>query len=110
MAILAATLLAAWAYRRPFCRAICPLGAIFSLFNRVSLVRLHWDEDACRDCMWCVRECPQGLDPRREVSSHACIGCLRCVGCPFGAIKVTTALASCGSGNVPDAPSEGADV
>ncbi|MCD6361512.1 MAG: 4Fe-4S binding protein [Armatimonadetes bacterium] len=92
MAILAATIAAAIAYRRPFCHVACPLGAIFSLTNRVSLVRLSYDQDACNDCGWCVRVCPQGIDPRTQINSHACIGCLKCAGCPQDAIKVTTAL------------------
>ena len=33
--------------RRPFCRTVCPLGAIFSLFNKVSIFKLVFDQDKC---------------------------------------------------------------
>lgn len=86
LVILAVTLIAAYFVRRPFCGAICPLGAIYSLFHRVSAWRLDFDRDQCVDCLQCVRQCPQGLDPRRDLNSHACIGCLECRKCPYGAI------------------------
>ena len=92
LAILAGTAVAVVFYKRAFCHAVCPLGAIFSLVNRISLVRMHYDRDACTDCMWCVRQCPQGIDPRSQLGSHACVLCMRCAGCPFGAIGVSTAF------------------
>lgn len=85
-AILAATLVAMVFWRRPFCAVICPLGAIFSLFHRFSAWDIRYDEDKCVDCMWCVKACPQGLDPRRDLNSHKCIGCLECQKCPYDAI------------------------
>lgn len=85
-AILAATVLAMLAWRRPFCKAVCPLGAIFSLFVRHSAWALRYDASRCVHCMWCVRHCPQGIDPRCELGSHNCVGCLECSKCPYGAI------------------------
>jgi len=73
--------------RRPFCRTACALGAFFSLFQRYSLWRIDFDGDECVDCLWCVNACPAGIDPRTEVNSHACIGCLECTGCPSHAIQ-----------------------
>jgi len=87
MAILAATIAAAIVWRRPFCGAICPLGAIFSLMHRWSAWRIAYDRETCTDCLYCVQACPQGLDPRTEVNGHACVGCLECEKCPFGAIR-----------------------
>ena len=85
-AILAVTLVAMVLWRRPFCAVICPLGAIFSLMNRFSAWDIRWDESRCVHCMWCVRHCPQGIDPRAEVNGHKCVGCLECRKCPYGAI------------------------
>lgn len=36
--------------------------------------------------MYCIKVCPQGLDPRRDLNGHGCIGCLECQKCPFDAI------------------------
>lgn len=104
IAILAGVMLAAVFYRRPFCHVICPLGALFSLLNRVSLVRMRFEADKCTDCGWCVEHCPQGIDPRRDLSSHLCVGCLECAKCPFDAIHVTTALS--GASAALDEPEE----
>lgn len=86
LAILALTIAAAYVWRRPFCGAICPLGAFFSLFSRYSAWQLSFDDDKCVNCLLCVRNCPQGIDPRRDVNSPACIGCLECCNCPYDAI------------------------
>jgi len=86
MVILAATIAAAIIWRRPFCNVICPLGAIFSLAHRVSAWRIDYERAKCTNCLWCVNKCPQGIDPRRDVNGHGCIGCLECEKCPFGAI------------------------
>lgn len=86
MAILAATIVAAYLWRRPFCGAVCPLGAIFALTHRFSAWRIDYNPHKCIDCMYCVKVCPQGLDPRRDLNGHACIGCLECQKCPYQAI------------------------
>jgi polyferredoxin len=74
--------------KRPFCRTMCPLGAIFSLFNKLSLVRLRVDRETCTDCGICERMCPVDIKPQLEVDSPECIKCLDCTKCPVGAIKV----------------------
>lgn len=86
MAILAATIVAAYLWRRPFCGAVCPLGAIFALSHRFSAWRIDYDRGKCTDCMYCIKVCPQGIDPRRDLNGHACIGCLECQKCPYEAI------------------------
>lgn len=88
-AILLAVLVAAVLIRRPFCNIFCPLGALFSLMQRYSLWRIDYDDGSCVNCMWCVRNCPAGIDPRSQVNSHACIGCLECCKCPYDAINST---------------------
>lgn len=40
---------------RPFCRFICPLGAIYSLFNQISFYRLEVDKNMCTSCGKCSR-------------------------------------------------------
>ncbi len=72
---------------RPFCRFICPLGAIYSLFNRFSAVRLSFSATECRHCDQCVAVCPTGLYPPDELDSAGCVRCLECLKvCPHGAL------------------------
>ena len=71
---------------RSFCRFICPLGAIYGLFNRFCLVGVRVDEDRCNGCGACVRGC--GMDVR-HVGDHECINCARCMdGCAQKAISL----------------------
>lgn len=71
---------------RVFCRFLCPLGAIYSLFNRVSVVGMRVDEDRCTSCGRCIRECKMDV---RRVGDRECIMCGECVGtCAAGAISL----------------------
>ena len=71
---------------RSFCRFLCPLGAIYGLFNRFCLVGVQVDEERCNGCGACVRGC--GMDVR-HVGDHECIHCARCMdGCAQKAISL----------------------
>jgi len=75
--------------RRPFCRWACPLGAVWSPFNKVSALRLEVDKGRCKGCGLCGEACPMGIVPHKSPNSLSCIRCLRCVrACPTGALKV----------------------
>jgi len=89
VSILVLIVAAAVLYRRPFCRVICPLGAFYSLFNRVSLFRMAYHPDRCLHCEACARNCPMGVKPYEAVNQTDCIRCLRCVyeSCPQGALS-----------------------
>jgi len=43
---------------RPFCRFICPYGAILSLFSRVSFFRVKITKKECINCQLCHNACP----------------------------------------------------
>jgi ferredoxin-type protein NapH len=92
MAIVVAFVAATVFIKRPFCRMACPLGAIFSLFNRISLVRLHVNTEICTDCGLCEQVCPVDLKVYKELDSPECIKCLECTKCPAGAITATFGL------------------
>jgi polyferredoxin len=64
--------------KRPFCQYLCPLGAVLSLFNRISLYRLRVDVDRCTGCKRCERVCPVGLRAPDGYNSISCIRCLDC--------------------------------
>ena len=61
---------------RPFCRFLCPLGALYSLFNRISVVHIHVDKSKCNKCGDCNRACPMHAG---GTESAECIRCGACV-------------------------------
>jgi ferredoxin-type protein NapH len=80
MAILAFFLVWFVVAQRPFCRVACPMGAIWALFNRISLLRFKVEKE-CPDCGRCLKICPMELDVMNEVDSENCIKCMDCTSC-----------------------------
>ena len=75
---------------RPFCRYLCPLGAVYGAFNPVSLFRLRIEESACIACDRCRKACPMDIEVWKKPNSMECIRCGACEGvCPTGAIVKT---------------------
>lgn len=73
--------------KRPFCK-ICPLGAIFSFFNKITLLRRKkYTPLKCKSCNLCVPVCPAGLNPRLELNSPNCLKCYQCQVSVCGAIE-----------------------
>lgn len=81
--------------QRPFCRWVCPLGALWSPFNAISAFRLEVDQTRCTHCNLCQAACPVDIRVLEEPNSGACIRCLACVrACPCGVITVATLKAT----------------
>ncbi len=75
-------------FRRPFCRWICPLGAFYAPFNKVSIYRLELDKDTCINCGLCTKVCPVNLNVPEDIQSAECVRCLDCKSiCPKGCIS-----------------------
>lgn len=73
---------------RPFCRFICPLGAIYSIFNPISIYRLKIDKDKCTSCGACAKKCKMDIEVYKKPNSLECIRCGECKSaCSQGAIK-----------------------
>lgn len=88
MAILIITLLVSVLIYRPFCKYICPLGAVYSVFQPISVFRYRVDKEKCMDCGACAQNCEMGCDPVIDANSLECIRCGKCKQvCPVGAIS-----------------------
>lgn len=87
--LLAITVLAIF-YYRPFCKYLCPLGAIYGLFNPISSYRLVIDKEKCVSCGTCQKTCGMDIRTFETPNSPDCIRCGSCMAaCPTGAIEST---------------------
>jgi polyferredoxin len=72
---------------RPFCKYICPLGAIYSVFNPISVFRYKVDQEKCTGCGVCAKVCKMQVNPVKNANSLECIRCGLCKkSCPVHAI------------------------
>lgn len=70
---------------RLFCRFICPLGALYGLFNKFSVFGVKVDNSKCINCGLCVSKCKVDI---KTVGDQECISCGECIPeCPTKAIK-----------------------
>ncbi len=87
LGVLLVILFASVAYYRPFCKYICPLGAIYGVFNPISTYRLVVDKEKCVSCGACQKACGMDIKTNETPNSSDCIRCLKCVSaCPTGAL------------------------
>ena len=74
---------------RPFCRYICPLGAIYGIFNKVSILRIQIDSEKCTKCGACQKKCKLDIKVFENPDSTDCIRCGECfTACPSEAISM----------------------
>lgn len=70
---------------RMFCRFICPLGALYGFFNKISFFGIKVDNSKCTNCSLCVSKCKMDI---KKVGDHECISCGECISvCPTKAIS-----------------------
>lgn len=88
LVVLIALILLSILVYRPFCHYLCPLGAIYGLFNPISFQRFTIDQDACTGCKVCQKACKLDIEVWKTPNSTECIRCGDCrKACPHQAIK-----------------------
>lgn len=69
---------------RMFCRFICPLGALYGLFNKISFFGVKVKKESCIDCGICTSFCKMDI---MHAGDSECISCGECIErCPTKAI------------------------
>ncbi len=71
-------------FPRLWCRTLCPVGKVYGLFNKLSLIRIKFLEGECGECHYCEELCYMQvkLTPyldRKSLRDSNCIYCGRCV-------------------------------
>ena len=84
---------------RAFCRFICPLGALYGLFNKISIFGVKVDNSKCINCDKCTRHCKMDV---HHVGDQECISCGECMDvCPTNAIQWKGVLRKNESAGIP---------
>ena len=80
----------AWRGGRTYCNTICPVGTVLSLLARFSCLKVRFDEDKCRNCSLCSKNCKAAcIDYKTHTVDYSrCVVCGNCIdSCKFGALK-----------------------
>lgn len=74
-------------FYRPFCKWICPLGAFYALFNKLSFYKYSINQNKCTSCGACAKVCKMDVSVYKTPNHSECIRCGDCIHtCPHGAI------------------------
>lgn len=80
-------------FYRPFCKWLCPLGAFYALFSKVTLYRFRIDTGKCTSCGACAKACKMDVEVYKTPNHAECIRCGDCLRtCPHGAICTSISL------------------
>ena len=80
----------AWKNGRTYCNTICPVGTFLSFFARFSWFKVVFDEEKCRNCSSCSKNCKAAcIDYKTHTVDYSrCVVCGNCLEkCKFGALK-----------------------
>jgi polyferredoxin len=66
---------------RLYCNMICPVGTLFGLLSKVSLLRIKFDETACNRCGRCSLGCKSSCIDflRHDIDVTRCVDCFNCI-------------------------------
>ena len=80
LVILGLTIAGSLIVERPWCKYLCPYGALLGLTNFFRIFRLQRKESSCIHCKACDRVCPMNIQisATEVVRDHQCISCLEC--------------------------------
>jgi ferredoxin len=87
---LVALFVLAWRGGRTYCNTICPVGTVLSFFARFSWMKIRFDEDKCKNCSLCSKNCKAAcIDYKTHTVDYSrCVVCGNCIeSCKFGALK-----------------------
>lgn len=72
---------------RWYCKYFCPIGALLSIGNKVSIFKHKINTEKCTQCGVCIKSCKMDIIPYKGLNQLECIRCTHCKKvCPFNAI------------------------
>jgi polyferredoxin len=88
LVILAVTAIGSLFVERPWCKYLCPYGALLGFTNKFKFFKLKRNENMCISCNQCNQACPMNIDVEssKKVTQLQCISCFECTSentCPI---------------------------
>lgn len=83
--LLLVTIIGSLLYDRFFCKYLCPMGAFYGIFSKLSVGKIVRNENSCVDCGLCNKNCPVNIKVSevKVINSAECINCQSCIlSCP----------------------------
>lgn len=86
--ILSITLILSLFVERPWCKYLCPYGALLGLTNKIRIFKIRREPSTCVNCNKCTNSCPMNIkvSQKEKISDHQCISCYECTSernCPI---------------------------
>ncbi|GAA0720384.1 hypothetical protein GCM10008905_09500 [Clostridium malenominatum] len=65
---------------RPWCKYLCPYGAILGITNKFRIFKIRRHENTCISCNACNKSCPMNINVASSsiIKEHQCIACMKC--------------------------------
>ncbi|MBN2323651.1 MAG: 4Fe-4S binding protein [Spirochaetes bacterium] len=81
LVVLGFVILLSFFFERPWCRWLCPFGALLGILQLVSPWKIRRNREECTGCGVCKNRCPMRipLDKKGVVRDTRCNRCLECV-------------------------------
>lgn len=81
IAVLLGTMVLSLFVERPWCKYLCPYGALLGLFNLIRVFPVRRREETCINCKKCDAACPMQIKVSmgKAVRDHQCISCHECL-------------------------------
>ncbi|MHC1787808.1 MAG: 4Fe-4S binding protein [Christensenellales bacterium] len=94
--VLVVTMILSFFVERPWCKYLCPYGALLGLFNLIRVFPIRRQEATCISCKKCDAACPMQIkvSAGKAVRNHQCISCHECLSgaaCPVADTVVVAA-------------------
>ncbi len=88
LVILTLTAIGSLFVERPWCKYLCPYGALLGFTNKFKVFKLYRNENTCISCDLCSKSCPMNIDVAnsKKVTHSQCISCFECTSeniCPI---------------------------